>query len=218
MRSKKLKFLCVLLSICMGLQFMACSSSELEESCFPMVVTAGYDDGKVIYWMGFPRVGSSGEEEPQVNEIQVSAVKKKNFEEAKAEYEKHLNRQVDYNHLKVLVLEEDLLENQTAYNEMLTVLGASEDFPRNTYVCAVDDLDDLIAIEKNLPQDLGSYLEEYLKNHEAQKERMLTLGDLIDEKENQTMNLYMPYLDVEENYVDWKGYVNNYGKIWQDSY
>ena len=33
-----------------------------------------------------------------------------------------------------------------------------------------------------------------------------TKGDLIDEKANQELVLYMPYLGVEENYVTWEGY------------
>lgn len=202
---------------CLMTQFVACSSSELEESCFPMVVTVGYEEGDVTYCVGFPRVGSSGEEEPQINEIQVDMVKSNTFEESKAEYEKHLNKLTDYNHLKVLVLESDLLENETAYVEVLDYLAETEEFPRNTYVCAVDDIKDLLEIDQNLPQDIGTYLEEYLKNHEEKKDRLLTLGDLIDEKENQMMILYMPYLDVKENYVEWKGYMNTSGKSWQES-
>ncbi len=183
-----------------------CSTTELEERCFPQVVSVGYDDRKVTFCAGFPRVGTSGAQEPQINEIQVPMVSAKSFEESRMEYERHLNKMADYNHLKVLVLEEDLLEEQMEYNEMLDHLSETENFPRNTYVCAVDDLEELLAIEKNLPQDLGTYLEEYLSNHEEKKDRFLTLGDLIDEKVNGEMVLYIPYLEVEDNYVDWGGY------------
>lgn len=187
-------------------QLGACAATELEERCFPVMVAVGYEDGKVAYGAGFPRVGSSGEKEPQINEIQVPIVKRDTFEESKNKYESRLNKVVDYNHLKVLVLEDDLMKQVTAYNEMLEILASTEEFPRNTYVCAVDDIDDLMEIDKNLPQELGTYLEEYLNNHEERKDELLTLGDLIDEKENKEMVLYIPYLDVEENYVEWGGY------------
>lgn len=187
-------------------QLGACAATELEERCFPMVVAVGYDDGKVSYGAGFPRTGNSNEGESQINEIQVSIVKRKTFEESKTKYESHLNKVTDYNHLKVLVLEEELMQQTAVYNEMLDVLASSEEFPRNTYVCAVDDIDDLMEIEKNLPQELGTYLEEYLNNHEERKGDLLTLGDLIDEKENNQMVLYIPYLEVEETYVEWGGY------------
>lgn len=199
---KILAIFMVIVSLCVT----GCSTMELEERCFPQLAAVGYEDNRVIYSAVFPRVGSSGEKEPQINEIQVSPASGKNFAQSRKEYESHLNKTADYNHLKVLVLEEDLLEEKKVYESMLDTLAQTEDFPRNTYVCAVDDIEELLAIDKNLPQDLGTYLEEYLDNHEEKKDKLLTLGDLIDEKENGEMILYMPYFDVEENYVEWGGY------------
>ena len=198
------KFMIVMIIVCLG--FVGCSATELEERCFPQLVAVGYEDNRVVYSAGFPRVGSSGEKEPKINEIQVAPTSAKTFKESRQEYEMHLNKTADYNHLKVLILEEDFLEETKAYEKMLDALAESEDFPRNTYVCAVEDIEDLLEIDKNLPQDLGTYLEEYLNNHEEKKDKILSLGDLIDEKANGEMILYMPYLDVEENYVTWGGY------------
>ena len=84
-------------------------------------------------------------------------------------------------------------------------------------MCVVDDAEELLELEKHLPQDLGTYLEEYLKNHEAQKNKLLTLGDLLNEKENQMMILYLPYLEADDNYVKWIGYMNTEGKTWKES-
>ena len=109
------------------------------------------------------------------------------------------------------------MEERTAFGQMLDYLAETEKFPRNTYVCVVDDIEDLFKIEEKLSQDLGTYLEEYITKHEEGKSHILTLGDLLDEKENQTMILYMPYLEVEDNYIEWGGYVNILGEMWQDS-
>lgn len=206
-----------LLAICSCMfLLMGCSETELEERCFPMLAAAGHEDEKVTFQAAFPRTGSSGESKSSIDEIKVPAVKKNTFEKSKKEYESHLNKQADYNHLKVFVIEEDLIQEKTAYNQMLDYLAKTEDFPRNTYVCAVDDVEELFEIQEKLPQDLGTYLEEYISKHEETKNHILTLGDLLDEKENQTMILYLPYLEVEENYVEWGGYVNILGEIWQD--
>lgn len=204
----------VVFILLMGLT--GCSMTELEERCFPVVVTVGYEDGKVSVCEGFPKTTSAAKEDSDSVQIGVSTVSAKDFEQAKAKYEKRLNKEADYNHLKVLVLEEDLLEQPVIYEAMLDYMTQTEEFPRNTYVCAMEDIEDLWEIEKELSQDLGSYLEEYLKKHEEKKGKLLTLGDLIDEKENQLMVLYMPYLDAEENYVEWKGYMNTDGKSWQE--
>lgn len=194
-----------------------CSMTELEERCFPVVVTVGYEDENVSFCEGFPKTASATNEDSSSVQIGVSMVLSKDFEQAKEKYEKRLNKEADYNHLKVLVLEKDLLEQPEPYKNMLDYMAQTEEFPRNTYVCVMEDIEDLWEIEKELSQDLGSYLEEYLKKHEEKKEKLLTLGDLIDEKENQLMVLYMPYLDAEENYVEWRGYMNTDGKSWQES-
>ena len=175
----------------LGLLLTGCSTTELEERSFPMLVAVELDDGKVNYRDAFPKEDDTG---------------------------KLGAKQKDYNHLKVLVLEEDLLEQQGKYEAVLAELAENEIFPRNTYVCVLDDTEDLFEMEKEISQDLGTYLEEYLKKHEEKKNKLLTLGDLLDEQANQTFVLYLPYLDVEENVLVWKGYVNTSGKSWQESY
>ena len=167
-----------------------CRTTELEERCFPLLTAVEVENGKIRYRDAFSKEDSTG---------QLGAKEK------------------DYAHLKVLVLEKDLLEQPNQYTAMLDSLAESEIYPRNTYVCVVDDVEDLFEMEKTISQDLGTYLEEYLKKHEEKKDRLLTLGDLLDEKENQVMVLYFPYLEVEENLVEWKGYVNTSGKSWQES-
>lgn len=202
------KGLCmVLLGSCL-LQLTACAKTELEERCYPLLAVVDYDEdaNQVSFCAGFPRADNSGGSTGQTAELQVSTASEKTFETSKAEYEKNLNKVPDYNHIKVLVLGEDFVENEQAYEDMLDHLSSTEEFPRNTYVCMVEDVEELLEIDKNLPQDLGTYLEEYLGNHEEKKNRMLTLGDLIDEKENKTLVLYAPYLIPEETYVEWGGY------------
>ena len=200
---RKWCFIMLAISMCLT----GCSTTELEERCFPMMVSAGYEDRKVSCRMAFPKEWENG----------TNTIKKTegvSFQEAKDAYEKRLNKDADYNHLKVLVLDEDLLEAKAAYENMLEYLAQNETFPRNTYVCVVEEEEDLYELEKSISQDLGTYLEEYLKKQE-EKNKLLTLGDLIDEKENQTMDLYLPYLEVEENFIEWKGYVNTTGKGWK---
>ena len=155
-----------------------------------MLVAIGCEDGRLTYKDAFPKEDSFG----------AFGAKEK-----------------DYNHLKVLVLEDDLLETESLYETVLQELSEEEKFPRNTYICVMEDVDDLFEMEKEIAQDLGTYLEEYLKLHEEKKDRLLTLGDLMDEQENQIFVLYLPYLEVEDNKLIWIGYVNTSGKIWKDS-
>lgn len=204
--------------LCFVLLLSACSTTELEERSFPMLVTVGYEDGKVTYGAAFPKEDATGQSNTKETELKTAIATGKSFAESKTKYENRLNKQADYNHLKIFVIEDDVLENQKIYYEVMDHLIAIEDFPRNTYVCVVEDVDDIYELEKNVSQDIGTYLEEYLKKQEEKKASLLTLGDLIDEKQNQTMVLYLPYFDVEEKFIEWKGYMNTSGKSWQESY
>ena len=176
--------------IMISLLLAGCSTTELEERSFPMLTVVEAEGGKVIYKDAFPKEDSTGK----------LGVKEK-----------------DYNHLKVLVFDEEVMEQQNVYEAVIEELAEKETFPRNTYVCVLEDAEELLEMEQQISQDLGTYLEEYLKKHEKKKDRLLTLGDLIDEQVNQAFVLYLPYLDVEENVVVWKGYMNINGKIWQES-
>lgn len=216
---KKVICSCKIVVVVLGVIFLfsACSSTELEERCFPMSAVVGFHEGKVTYGLAFPKDDASGQGNTKGTEIKVPIVSGASFSECKTAYENRLNKEADYNHLKVFVIEEDLLEQPERYAEVLDHLAETEDFPRNTYVCVVDEVEELFEMEQNISQDLGTYLEEYLKKQEEKKDRLLTLGDLLDEKENQTFVLYLPYLEVEENFVEWKGYMNTSGKSWQES-
>jgi hypothetical protein len=154
-----------------------------------MLVAVSSENGKIKYQDAFPKEDTTGS---------LGAKKR------------------DYSHLKVVVLDEDVLEEKWVYNKILTELSETEKFPRNTYVCVVDDVEDLFELEKNITQDVGTYFEEYIKNHEEKKGHLLTLGDLLDEKENEVMTVYFPYLGIEENYIIWNGYVNIDGRLWQE--
>lgn len=208
-------FVLVLAGVCVNLT--ACSATELEERCFPMMVTVGYENGKVSYGAAFPKEDAAGQSDATGSKISAPEVSGVDFEASKEMYESHLNKQADYNHLKVLVFEDEIMEKKDIYDEIIDALARTEAFPRNTYVCVAEDVEDLYELESSISQDLGTYLEEYIKKHEKDKGRILTLGDLMNEKANQTKVLYLPYLDVEEKYVEWQGYMNTYGKIWQES-
>lgn len=182
-----------------------CGATELEERCFPMVVGIGYEneEKKITYVAGFPRLGNAAQTNETVNEIQAEQVAENTFLESKRKYENHLNKEVDYNHLKVLVFEERLLKEKASFTEVITELAKLEEYPRNTYVCVVEEIEKLKGIEEKLPQDLGTYLEEYLNNHETDVRRLPTLGELMDEAKNHTLTVEVPVLSVKENYVEW---------------
>lgn len=199
---------CVLLLVCI-LQMTGCRTTELEDRSFPMLaaVEFGEEEQQVGFTYVFPVLRMEPDAAEESGDDHVAMEFANDFAKAWDKYEKSLNKVADYNHLKVLLMSESFVENDAQYEEMLTMLQEEETFPRNTYVCVTDDVEAVLKSEENLSEDLGTYIEELLENHEFGKEtRLPTLGDLMDEKENQRKTWKIPYLTVKEDTILWEKY------------
>lgn len=121
------------------------------------------------------------------------------------------NRIKDYNHLKVIILSRDFLENSAAMEEFLTLLEQKNEVPQNTYVVAAEDAKEILKLGEKMGESVGTYLEEYLENlSQVKKEAYPTLGRLYQEKENKQETLFIPF--VKE--VDGKPEVDHY-YVWK---
>ena len=206
----------ILLVLCLAgtMQLTGCGATELEDRCFPMMAAVDKNDTQILFSYGFPEL--SQKENTDLAEAKVNAAMSSgaNFAEALHEYEGQLSKAADCNHMKVLVIGQQFAEDEAHFTEMLSYLREKELYPRNTYVCFTDTADDLYAIEENLPEDLGSYIEAYLQNHESEKQiRLLNLGILLDEQLNQRQVLQFPYLTVQNQAMVWESnYVIDHGE------
>ena len=86
---------------------------------------------------------------------------------------------------------------------------------RNTYLFATDlKMEHLFGMDQNLEKPLGTYLEELLESDEDYKDkRIMTLGRLYDERQNQMETLYIPVLGEKDKEPEVTGfYVLRNGK------
>ena len=117
------------------------------------------------------------------------------------------NKVLDYNHLKVMVLEEEFLQNEGQYVRLLEQLKAEETFPRNVYACVTDNAGKIIAAGDLITEDIGVYIEELLENKDTSNAKDFpTVGQLMDDLANRKKNLDLPYLTVDGDRVVWDGF------------
>lgn len=108
------------------------------------------------------------------------------------------NRVVDYNHLKVLILGKDFIEDEEAMEEFLDFLEKKAEVPRNTYVVVSENPKELLELQGGEGKSVGNYLEELFENvSEIRKKMYPTLGLLYQEKENRTETLLLPYVAAD---------------------
>lgn len=109
------------------------------------------------------------------------------------------NRVIDYSHLKLLVVNQSVIEGEKGWKELLSFLENQNEVPRNTYVAVAEDAEKIME-ENEEGESAGTYFEELFENvSEAKKQVYPTLGMLYEEQENKMETLYVPYVAREED-------------------
>lgn len=119
------------------------------------------------------------------------------------------NKKVDYNHLKVVLIERSFLEKEAEVEDMLSMLEQEKEVPWNAYVMTTESCDRLAQTEGELDVLLGNYLEELLENTAGIDQKAYpTLGMLYEERVNHLETLYIPFVDIEGEQS---------GAVWDDT-
>lgn len=164
----------VIVVLTIGLMLTGCSAVELEERCFPTlaavdiveVATDEITDKEVVEFY----YNMDKSYEPEYADDIKTAVDS---------FEERLSQKADTNHLKVILIGKTLRNNKAAYSDFMEYCKTSKKFPRNTYVCIADDINDIF-------DNMGDYYEQKMnkENHED-GEPIITLGTLLDDYTNE---------------------------------
>ena len=135
--------------------------------------------------------------------VELSDMKQTQFRYVFANEWSDINSYLDYNHLKVVLIEEEFLEDEKKYQDFLTEIQKEETFPRNTYVCVTPDVDEICDAGEALAIDVGTYIENMLQTKERlEKNHLPTMGDLLDDKENQMRIWKLPVLSAKDGQIE----------------
>ena len=189
----------VIVVLTIGLMLTGCSAVELEERCFPTlaavdVVAVDTDEitdkevtGKEVtdYKEYVSHRDDLANESSGYIEFYYNM--DKSYEPEYAEdiktavdsFEERLSQKADTNHLKVILIGKTLRNDKAAYASFMEYCKISKKFPRNTYVCIADDINDIF-------DNMGDYYEQKMnkENHED-GEPIITLGTLLDDYTNE---------------------------------
>lgn len=164
----------VIVVLTIGLMLTGCSAVELEERCFPTlaavdiveVATDEITDKEVVEF--YYNMDKSYEPE-YADDIKTAVYS----------FEERLSQKADTNHLKVILIGKTLRNDKAAYSDFMEYCKTSKKFPRNTYVCIADDINDIF-------DNMGDYYEQKMnkENHED-GEPIITLGTLLDDYTNE---------------------------------
>lgn len=189
----------VIVVLTIGLMLTGCSAVELEERCFPTlaavdIVAVDTDEitdkevtGKEV--TDYKAYVSHRDDLANENSgyIEFYYNMDKSYEPEYADdiktavdsFEERLSQKADTNHLKVILIGKTLRNDKAAYASFMEYCKTSKKFPRNTYVCIADDINDIF-------DNMGDYYEQKLnKDNHEDGEPIITLGTLLDDYTNE---------------------------------
>ena len=184
----------VIVVLTIGLMLTGCSAVELEERCFPTLAAVDIvdvDTDEITDKEVTDNKAYVSHRDVSTNEnsgyIEFYYNMDKSYEPEYADdiktavdsFEDRLSQTADTNHLKVILIGKTLRKDKAAYASFMEYCKTSKKFPRNTYVCIADDINDIF-------DNMGDYYEQKInkENHED-GEPIITLGTLLDDYTNE---------------------------------
>ena len=183
--------------LCLG----GCGNTELEERNFPLAAAVTLTKENYQMAFGFEQLKDVADEKSEKENTSVLLAEGKDCMELFLHADGENPGEMDYNHLKALILNRSLLEDEKRLGAFLGYLEEENLFSRNTLLFVTEDEpDQVMEMDTVLKEPVGTYLNERIASDERFKDsEAVTLGSLFRIWENENENLWIPYLNCAED-------------------
>lgn len=184
-------------AVCFG----GCGNTELEERNFPLAAALTLTKENYQMAFGFEQLKDVADEKSEKENTSVLLAEGKDCMELFLHADGENPGEMDYNHLKALILNRSLLENEKQLGAFLGYLEEENLFSRNTLLFVTEDEpDQVMEMDTVLKEPVGTYLNERIASDERFKDsEAVTLGSLFRIWENENENLWIPYINCAED-------------------
>lgn len=183
--------------LCLG----GCGNTELEERNFPLAAAVTLTKENYQMAFGFEQLKNVADEKSEKENTSVLMAEGKDCMELFLHADGENPGEMDYNHLKALILNRSLLEDEKRLGAFLGYLEEENLFSRNTLLFVTEDEpDQVMEMDTVLKEPVGTYLNERIASDERFKDsEAVTLGSLFRIWENENENLWIPYINCAED-------------------
>lgn len=197
--------------LCLG----GCGNTELEERNFPLAAAVTLTKENYQMAFGFEQLKDVADEKSEKENTSVLLAEGKDCMELFLHADGENPGEMDYNHLKALILNRSLLEDKKRLGEFLGYLEEENLFSRNTLLFVTEDEpDQVMEMDTVLKEPVGAYLNERIASDEHFKDsEAVTLGSLFRIWENENENLWIPYINCAEDKMILKKYYLMQGRM-----
>lgn len=183
--------------LCLG----GCGNTELEERNYPLAAAVTLTKENYQMAFGFEQLKNVADEKSEKENTSVLLAEGKDCMELFLHADGENPGEMDYNHLKALILNRSLLEDEKRLGAFLGYLEEENLFSRNTLLFVTEDEpDQVMEMDTVLKEPVGTYLNERIASDERFKDsEAVTLGSLFRIWENENENLWIPYINCAED-------------------
>lgn len=198
-------------AVCFG----GCGNTELEERNFPLAAALTLTKENYQMAFGFEQLKNVADEKSEKENTSVLLTEGKDCMELFLHADGENPGEMDYNHLKALILNRSLLENEKQLGAFLGYLEEENLFSRNTLLFVTEDEpDQVMEMDTVLKEPVGTYLNERIASDERFKDsEAVTLGSLFRIWENENENLWIPYINCAEDKMTLEKYYLMQGRM-----
>lgn len=203
---------------CLGMFMLCgCESVELEQRSFPLAVgidlqkteaggkkknqNAEQEDRALIVSFDFPDLAQISEKGKTTDTAMGLSLEGMDMYHVEKSYENNTNRVLDYNHMKAIVLGQNMFEDQRQLRSLLLAWEQREASARNTsLLIGSESAAKILSLTDETEGSMGKYLEEMLESQKDFKQnKIATIGDLMNQWHNQDELLLIPVLTEQGN-------------------
>ncbi len=174
---------------------------EIEDREFVQALAVDYTNNELTAYYILPDVAAISDQPSTDPEKLLRTFHGANFFDIEEQYKLCSSKKLDYSHLKVLIVGEKLLQNEIMMQDVVTYLQNNYEISKNTYIFLVkDNIKDIVDYNKNVSNGIGDYLDRMYRNNLVQSEKEeITLGSLINAKNNSDFAIQLPLLTIRNN-------------------
>lgn len=182
----------------------SCSSTELEDKNFPMAAAIAWQDGSYEMALGFQDLSDVADENATKENASDISLYGTNSYELFEQADTSNPGQMDYNHMKALILSRELFSQEKELTALLTCLEEQNVIARNTLLFVTDqNPGEIIGCSEQIKDYVGNYLQELItSNQDYDADAAVTLGDFLNASHNQNETWMIPRVEVTQEKLE----------------
>ncbi|MCD8217124.1 MAG: hypothetical protein LUD01_03620 [Clostridiales bacterium] len=187
---------------CLTVLLSGCDKNEPENDAFPLALGIEAEDGGTFHmYMAYPDLGDADASENALAKDAFWDGTMESLTEGTDRMSRSSNRNVDMNHLKVLMLDAEMLDGGQNAEELIAFFREKRDASWNAYVFLTEgEMQNLFSEEIQTDTCMGLYLEDIVEGWDKIKSgSLVTVGDLVSQYYNATEQLLIPEVTVDED-------------------